>query len=64
MSPQKFFPATPDQVVADLERRAPEVRIHPGMTEGEIMFAAGRRSLALELRDFLSNLQKGKDVYR
>lgn len=64
MARPTFFPQTPEGIVAELERRAPEVRVHPGMTEAQIMFDAGRRALALEMRDFRDQLQKARDVHR
>jgi hypothetical protein len=61
MARPKFFPTNPEQFLAELERRAPEPRFGPDMTEQQMRHDAGRRSLVLEMRDFLAFTQKVTD---
>lgn len=58
MARPSFFPSTPDQFISELERRAPEPRPSPADCIERVMFDAGRRALALEMRDFLASTQK------
>lgn len=65
MARPSFFPTTPDQFIAELERRAPEPRPSSSQSLSEVMWDAGRRSLVLEMRDFLALTQKARsDVPR
>lgn len=44
------MPATIQGFIAFLERRYPEPKPRPGQTLEEVMFAAGQRSVALQMR--------------
>lgn len=57
-----LFPATPDQFIAELERRAPERVAQPAMSRDQTMYDAGRRSLAVEMRDFLAKTRKASST--
>lgn len=56
------MPATIIDFIAFLEIRYPEPKPRPGQTLDEIMFAAGQRSVALQMRkefEDASNLSEG-----
>ena len=56
----KPFPSSPAEFLAELERRAPEPRPGPDQSDRQIMFEAGRRALALEMRDMFNQSLKSK----
>ncbi|MFN3582788.1 hypothetical protein [Phenylobacterium sp.] len=61
----RLFPRTPDEFIAELERRAPEPRHGPDRSIEQIMFDSGRRALALEMRDFFTaSFNRAPDVRR
>lgn len=56
------MPATIRDFIAFLEKRFGEIKPRPGQTLEEIMFAAGQRSVALQMRaefEAASNLPEG-----
>lgn len=57
----RVFPRTPEQFLEELERRAPEPRPGPEQSIEQIMFEAGRRSIAREMRD-LYHLTRKRDL--
>lgn len=61
----RLFPRTPDEFIAELERRAPEPRNGPDRSHDQIMYDAGRRALVLEMRDFYTaTFNREPDVRR
>ncbi|MFN3573636.1 MAG: hypothetical protein ACK4TR_08925 [Phenylobacterium sp.] len=59
----RLFPRTPDEFIAELERRAPEPRFGPDQTERQVMFDAGRRAVVREMRDFfIATFNRNPDV--
>lgn len=46
-----LFPRTVEEFLDELERRFPEPRYEPGMTNDQVMFEAGRRSVVTLMRD-------------